>query len=90
MALGLQAEKMKAFITKYALTSGIQEVGGCQKYYSEPKMISFKNGFCTNYFHKPYWHESIDEAKKHADKMRIKKIESLEKQLAKLRSLKFE
>jgi hypothetical protein len=41
------------------------------------------------YYHKPYWHETKEEAIKHAEILKERKIKSLEKQIKKLKELKF-
>lgn len=37
------------------------------------------------YFHKPYWQETKEEAIKHAEQMKERKIKALEKQIKKLK-----
>lgn len=79
---------MKVYITKYCLTQGIFEdeveiwsdisISMCKSIYN--KYV---------YFHKPYWHETKEEAIKYAEQMKNRKIKSLEKQIRKLKELKF-
>ncbi len=79
---------MKAYITKYALTSGILEkdVEICEGF---PKMVRvLKNSYSENY-HKPFWYESREEAVEHAEKIRVKKLLSIEKEVKKIKGLKF-
>lgn len=81
---------MKVWITKYALTQGIYETEG---------EIAKSNSdmFCTpkimesyaSYYFKPYWHETKEDAIAHAEKLRAAKIKSLEKQLAKIKTMQF-
>lgn len=76
---------MKVWITKYALTSGIQEheancAGG---------MVALTDTKFPTYYHKPYWHESPSQAKAHAEEMRIRKIASLKRQITKLETFRF-
>ncbi len=80
---------MKVWITKYALTQGIKEneANVCSDVSDE--MIVVKGIGLYGYFHKPYWHTDKQEAIKHAESMRLKKIDSLKKQIAKLEKLKF-
>lgn len=74
---------MKAYITKYALSSGIKE--------REATIIS-PSGDATAgfyYYRRGQWHETMDAAKEKAELMRLKKIASLEKSLTKLKELRF-
>jgi hypothetical protein len=80
-----------AFITKYALTAGIQE----------RKVQKIEDGMLTavvpgglngvQYFHGEgrEWHRTIEGAKDWAEKMRIKRISSLRKQIAALEKMEF-
>ncbi len=71
---------MKVYITKYCLTQGIFE--------DEVEIWSdIYNKYA--YFHKPYWHETKEEVIKYAEQMKNRKIKSLEKQIRKLKELKF-
>lgn len=80
----------KVFLTKYALSSGIEEVELIREFkvdnmkfvYVKDKHGSYKIG-SEAFFSK-------EDAIKQAEKMRLKKIESLKKQIKKLESLKFE
>lgn len=76
---------MKVFITRYALTKGIIE----QEAECSGKCISYSTSGYTSYVYKPDWHETETEARAHADQMRLKKIASLKKQIAKLEKLSF-
>ena len=80
---------MKAFITKYALTSGILEVEGENKPDTPKMFVSRPVGSFAQFYHKPFWHETLEEAQAHAETLRLAKIGSLEKQMKKLRSLSF-
>lgn len=80
---------MKVWVTKYALTEGIvtydaeDAVGG---------MIAIRTaGHMSQYFHGEgrEWHRSLDGAISRAEEMRIAKIASLKKSLAKLEKLTF-
>lgn len=83
---------MKVWITKYALTKGIYEVAVINSQDDENSV----GVYCPNlpYSHqrlyKPDWHETHEEAVARADEMRLKKIESLQKQINNLENLKFE
>lgn len=72
----------KVWITKYALTSGIIE-----------KEAEIKGGIAIvstleTYYGKE-WHRTEEDAKKRAEEMRLKKIESLKKQIERLEKIQF-
>lgn len=77
---------MKAFVTKYALTSGIKEVEGCT--FGSSGFAYDGKGY-TAHVHGKGWHRSKDAAVKQAEEMRIKKIASHKKAIAKLEKLSF-
>lgn len=79
--------KVHVWITKYALTQGIFEVDA-RRCDSADQMIEVPGSFSA-YYHKPYWHESREEAVSHAKQMRDKKVASIEKKLKKLREMEF-
>lgn len=76
---------MKVFITKYALTTGIfaADVEDCGN-----GMVREAVRF-GSFFHGKEWHLTREAAIKHAEVMRLKKVHSLNKQIAKLEALKF-
>lgn len=76
---------MKFFITKYALVTGIIEKEGEITSTSSSMIQTGRYEF----FHRPYWHLTKEDAVERAELLRANKIKSLEKQLAKLKSLKF-
>ena len=80
---------MKVYITKYALTLGIQarEVEFCSH-----GMVIDKSTEMTQYFHDEGkgWHKTIESAIKEANRMRDSRIKALEKQIEKLKKLTFE
>lgn len=84
---------MKAFITKYALTEGIQEkegevIGTDGRYFSNSNLAGYAVG---RFFLGPKdWTTDRDVAVERAESMRKAKIASLKKQIAKLEALKFE
>lgn len=80
---------IKVWITKYALTQGIVEK---EAYiYSCGKMIEIReNNQRGEFYHDEEWHKTKQEAIKKAEEMKEKKVFSLEKQLVKLKTLKFE
>lgn len=79
------------YVTKYALTSGIQdrtlanvsENGNCAEVHRLPGEIGLI------LFWKPDWHETRKAAVARAEVMRQKKLVSLKKQIAKLEALSF-
>lgn len=77
---------MKIWITKYALTAGILAREGWTT--DVERMIGYQEGASRNYMHKPYWHASEAEAVSHAEELKARKLQSLEKQIAKIRKLK--
>lgn len=78
---------MKVYITKYALSTGIIETDDAEicSNISGDMIRSKKHG----YFYRNDWHKNKEDAVLRAEVMRIKKIESLERQLEKLKGLKF-
>lgn len=81
------AEIFTAYITKYALTQSITVAQATQV---EPAMIKLVATRYTTLFFRNDWHRTPEAAIARAEEMRVKKIASLEKQIAKLRKLKFE
>lgn len=77
---------MKVYITKYALTTGIIEKEVTQ---DSRTMVTVKSDRWSAPFHKPFWHETKEEAIKHCEELRIKKLQSLDKQIKKISKLKF-
>ena len=84
-------KEIQAWVTKYALTDGIKcivgEISDCA-----PNMISeIKSGtWLSSCFHGKDWHKTEAEAIARAEQMRVEKIASLKKQIAKLEAMKFE
>jgi len=78
-----------AFITKYALTTGIYKAAG------EVRDDAFKqlrtgSGNFDQYFHGKDWHLTEEEAIARAEEMRIRKLKSLDAQIKKISLLKFD
>lgn len=75
---------MKVYVTKYALTAGIKEMEGrlLEGYFKPDKGYS---GLIT----KNHFFEKREDAVAAADKMRQKKIASLESQIKKLKQKSF-
>jgi hypothetical protein len=85
----------KVWITKYALTQGIHEVGvrECLDVRPDGDMVerdppSSFGGICYHGKGRD-WHETKEGAIACADEMRRKKIASLKKQIAKLEKINF-
>lgn len=78
---------MKVYITKYALTKGIYEAEA-EESNNFPGMITTKD---YSYFHGEGkdWTRTKETAIVRAEEMRLKRIESLKKQIEKLEKLKF-
>lgn len=79
---------MKAFVTKHALTKGIIEVEATVNPNVSDDMIMTKEQYPA-YYHKGEWFETKYDAIEKAESMRIKKIESLKKQIKKLEKMNF-
>lgn len=81
---------MKAWITKYALTSGILCVNA-EESGSGVRMISYRANSMTQYAHGEGkdWHRSEGAALIRVEKMRVAKIAALEKSIRKYRDLEF-
>jgi hypothetical protein len=80
----------KAWVTKYALTTGIVAIEG-EVYENRPRQLLRikKSGGPPEFYHKPYWHEHRADALRHAEELRRKKIAALEKQIDRLLKLRF-
>lgn len=84
-----QPQKFTAYVTKYALTEGVQEVAATFLPDSTTSMIYYSENGHTCYAHGKDWYRSYPAAVSRAAVMRDKKIASLKKQIAKLETLKF-
>lgn len=81
---------MRVYVTKWALSRGIRlryaketsVEGMLEVDHSESSIFSI-------YIHKSEWHKTWEKALMCAEAMRMKRIASLEKQLIKVRGLKF-
>jgi len=85
-------EIFKVWITKYALTQGILEDYVVVCHDTDKNMVKIAGGSWTDIFHGEgkEWHRTKESAIKCAEEMRLKKISSVEKQLQKLKDMKFE
>ncbi len=77
-------KKFTAYITKYALTKGIIE-----KEVEELSATHVKGDDHFEYYHKPYWWDTLYAAKIHAEELKTNKLNSLKKQFDKIIKLKF-
>ena len=79
---------MKVYITKYALSKGIQE-------YEVPVIdpnsyhVSINHAMYQQHFFEPDWHTDKKSAIQQAESMRVKKLDWLHSKIFKLRGLKF-
>lgn len=83
---------MKIYVTKYCLTQGILEVNaerGAE--HPDVAIVRPQRGSygIASFYHRNQWFENRDDAIANAESRRIKKIDSLNAQLSKLRDLKF-
>jgi len=77
-----------AYVTKYALTVGIQKMEVETTKYGVYQVRNGDMFFCS--LGKGNVHDSLESAISAADKMRTKKIASLKKQIVKLENMEFE
>ena len=88
---------MKVWITKYALTQGVEEIDSNQVKEFEMTDTGYlcfrrneKYSFVTEIYSQKEWYRTKESAIKKAEEMRQKKIESLKKQIEKLERMRFE
>lgn len=79
---------MKVWITKYALTDGIIEADG-ELGALDTISASWDNGAKCGNFRGSEWWRSEKCAIGYAERMRLRKIESLKRQIRKLEQMKF-
>ena len=80
------ADEIEVYITKYALTKGIFKVKGRVATISDNMFVYKVKGHET-FSHKPDWNDILGDALEHANKMRQKKIISLQKQIDKIKAM---
>ena len=78
--------EIHVWITKYALTTGISESDATQC--ADNAVSWHRNGYMY-WYRKPDWHLTKEEALARAEQMRVAKIASIKKSIAKLEALKF-
>lgn len=79
---------MKVWITKYALTSGIKEME-VEQSEDFPDMVTGKAWNDSYHGEGREWHRTYESAVAKAEEMRLKKIDSLKKQIAKWEKKRF-
>ena len=79
-------EKITAWVTKYALTTGIEVVEG--EVYHDISASTLCYG-CGCFAHGKEWHRTVEAARARAQEMRVAKIASLRKTIARLERLDF-
>ena len=80
---------MKVWVTKFALTKGILELEVDQSE-SYPNIVTTREVWKRNFHGKGVdWHLSEEEAKIKAEDMRLSKVKSLQKSLAKFEKMRF-
>ena len=87
----MKNENITAWVTKYALTTGIQKVIGSVRHETSSTMLRYSdpaNGF-KEFVHGNDWHRTPEAALARAEEMRKAKIASLKKSIAKLESMMF-
>lgn len=83
---------MKIYVTKYALTEGIEVYERREPSDDRDGMVTCVNQKGMNrvaYFHGQDWHLTQSEAQDRAEKMRVAKIASLRKSIDKLEKMTF-
>ena len=85
----LSREKIRAWVTKYALTTGVFVVDAEVCADVSDTMIAFRRHGSSwdEYAHGKDWHRTREDAMVRVEEMRAKKIKSLEQQLATLKAL---
>ena len=89
----MKNENITAWVTKYALTDGIQKVAGTVCHETCSTLLSYqaRNGYhgWTALVHGKDWHRTPEAALARAEEMRKAKIASLKKSIAKLEAMTF-
>lgn len=81
----MKRKTIEAYLIRYWATDGIRKVTG-EVDEDEPKYLTIKDGYYTSHA-KSHWSADRDEAIVMAERLRMKKIESLKRQIAKLEKL---
>ncbi len=84
------SEKTKVYVTKYALTQGIQEVDLLKRDNDGVVNVAWPGAPNNRALFWPKdWSETREQAAARADEMRKAKIASIQKQIAKLEAMTF-
>lgn len=81
--------RFTAYITKYALTAGIEEILVEDCFHISPQMVTRADKPWFGSYFKDEWHRTRNAAVERAEAMRLKKIKSLEAQIKRLNALSF-
>ena len=81
----MDRENINAWVTKHALTEGIEMVNGNVCHYISSGMLSYG----SHTAHGKDWHRTPELALARAEEMRKAKIASLRKSIAKIEALQF-
>ena len=87
----MKNEDITAWVTKRALTTGIQKVSGTVRHETSSAMFSYpaKDRGWYDVVHGNDWHRTPEAALARAEEMRKNKIASLKKSMAKLEAMTF-
>jgi len=85
----MERERITAWVTKYALTDGIEIVSAEHCSDINDGMISYGNGYSAQTAHGKDWHITREAAIARAEEMRKAKIASLKRSICKLESMTF-
>lgn len=84
------SEQFTVWVTKWALTKGIYQATVEDCLTASSDMVKEKKvSHGANYFHGLEWHRTKEQAVKQAEEMRVTKLRSLDKQINRIRELKF-
>lgn len=91
----MEGGKVKYYITKYALSSGVIVADDTNaKRCSSDSMLEYQfdenNRWSTTYFHQGEWFTDRNEAIARCEVLRARKVTSVEKQLNQLRRIDFD
>ena len=82
----MKHENINAWVTKYALTKGIELVNGDVYHDINSGILSYKMAYSV---YGNDWHRTPEAALARAEDMRHAKIKSLRKSIAKMEAMKF-
>lgn len=87
----MKNENITAWVTKCALTNGIQKVSGTIRHETNSDILSYIGSRYDwrEYVHGKDWHRTPEAALARAEEMRKNKIASLKKSIAKLEAMTF-